>query len=179
MLSEILFFLLGCLIGWLTNHWYSVVLRQPHLVHNGGGGGGPILNSGYRYIGITVDNELRRLGISLPETVISLIVFLKREEDPGQYIVYQPTSETDPTPKTSGVPKFTETTSFFIQVRYSHYSQTLRIPVKITKRYTGSQTETSRNGLGTLTPSLSPRKIAPSGNGVSHSTRQCYFKELS
>ena len=70
MISEIITFLLGCLMGWFTNHWYAVVMKQPSLVRSGGGSGSSLFGSGYYYVSLTIQNELRRLGISFPETVI-------------------------------------------------------------------------------------------------------------
>jgi hypothetical protein len=67
---DILTFLLGCLVGWFTNHWYSVVMRRPSLRQSGGGGGSSLFGSGFRYVSLGFQNELRRLGVSLPETVI-------------------------------------------------------------------------------------------------------------
>ena len=64
-------FISGCLLGWLTNHWYAVNLRRPQLSTNGGGGGGVDLNgSGYRFVSISIENNLRHIGFTLPRTVI-------------------------------------------------------------------------------------------------------------
>jgi hypothetical protein len=70
MISNIVFFILGCLAGWITNHWYSVNLRQPSLRINGGGNGSNFQGSGHPYTNITVENELRYLRIQLPITII-------------------------------------------------------------------------------------------------------------
>jgi hypothetical protein len=207
MISEILFFLLGCLVGWFTNHWYSVGMRQPKLIQNGGGSGSSLFGSGYRYVSIGIQNELRRLGVSLPETVIlgkairtnfggqviereparqcrarllertgeyiyelwwydgekaseiidiksgetaNLIVFAKRANDPNQYLVYQPISGVDFSPRTSGIPKFDKTMSFLVEILYSHGGQRLKIPVSVKIGYDGSfnfHTENSEVGF--------------------------------
>lgn len=70
MASEILTFILGCLVGWFTNHWYSVLMKRPSLILSGGGGSSNFLGSGFHSTNLTIQNELRKLGISLPETVI-------------------------------------------------------------------------------------------------------------
>ena len=70
MFSEILFFVLGCLVGWFTNHWYSVVMRRPSLRQTGGGGGSSFSASSYPYVSASISNELRQLGLQLPETKI-------------------------------------------------------------------------------------------------------------
>lgn len=161
----------------------------------GGGGGSSLFNSGFRYVSLGFQNELRRLGIILPETVIlgkalrtdfggqviereparqcrarlmdesgmyicslwwfdgqkpaemvdiksgesaNLIVFVRNEKDSNQYFTYQPTSNLDPTPRTSGIPKFDKTMSFFVEVFYSYGSQKLRFPVTMRIGYDGS-----------------------------------------
>jgi hypothetical protein len=165
-------------------------MRRPTLRQNGGGSS--LFGSSYRYVSLGFQNELRRLGISLPETVIlgkavktdfgsqviereparqcrarlldetgryicplwwfdgqkpaetvdiksgesaSLIIFLKSNTDPSQYLSYQPTSNTDPTPRTSEVPKFDKAMGFLVEVLYSHSSQRLRFPVKVVIGY--------------------------------------------
>lgn len=70
MISEILFFLLGCLFGWFTNHWYSVNMKRPNLVKNGEGHGSSFFGSGYSFVTVNIQNELRRFGVTLPKTVI-------------------------------------------------------------------------------------------------------------
>ncbi len=63
-------FFLGCLIGWLTNHWYSVNLKQPLLKQSGGGGGSNIFGVNLHYSCVNIQNELRQLSISFPETIL-------------------------------------------------------------------------------------------------------------
>ncbi|MDD5015357.1 MAG: hypothetical protein PHW73_09740 [Atribacterota bacterium] len=63
-------FLLGCLVGWFTNHWYSINLKEPQLSQNGGGGGSSMFSTKFHYSHITIRNELRMLAIKLPETVL-------------------------------------------------------------------------------------------------------------
>lgn len=62
-------FLIGIAVGWFTNHWYSVNMKIPQLRINGGGGDRS-LGTDFRSNNITIENELRYLGIRLPETVI-------------------------------------------------------------------------------------------------------------
>ena len=79
----------------------------------------------------------------------NLILFLKRDNIP-QYFAYEPTSNTDPTPKTSDIPRFDKTIRFFVEVSYSHGSQKLRFPVEITVGYDGRisyETPNSRGGF--------------------------------
>src|SRR6202044_1569461 len=70
MTLSIVTFILGCLVGWTVNHYYSVVVRRPLLVSSGGGGGSSIGGAPFHFVHISVRNELRRLGLHLPPTVI-------------------------------------------------------------------------------------------------------------
>ena len=70
MISTTLTFILGCLVGWFTNHWYSVNLKEPQLSQNGGGGGSSIFGTKFHFSHLTIRNELRTLVIKLPETVL-------------------------------------------------------------------------------------------------------------
>src|SRR2546430_16427108 len=66
----IITFILGCLVGWFTNHWYSVNMRRPSLRHSGGGSGIDFEGSGYHFESVSVENQLRYLTLGLPETII-------------------------------------------------------------------------------------------------------------
>lgn len=67
---NIILFILGCVVGWFTNHWYSVNLKQPELKQSGSGGGSNLLGTGFHYSNLSIRNELRSLAIKFPETVI-------------------------------------------------------------------------------------------------------------
>ncbi|HLF90082.1 MAG TPA: hypothetical protein VI451_14130 [Anaerolineales bacterium] len=173
----------------------------------GGGGGSSLFGSGYRYASAGIQNELRLLGVNLPETVIlgkairtnfgsqvverdparqcrarlmdesggyvcplwwfagpkaaetvdiksgelaSLILFIRNDSIPSQYFGYQANSNSDPSPRTSGIPKFDRTMSFFVEVFYSHGSQKLRFPVKVVIGYDGSLRVETQNGSGSF-----------------------------
>jgi hypothetical protein len=204
MVSNIVTFLLGCLAGWFTNHWYSVNMRHPSLRQSGSGGGINFDGSGYRYVSVSLQNELRQLALILPETVIfgkrlktrfgnqiverdparqcrarlleesgrhichlwwmdgqktaetveiksgessNLILFL-RSNNTGQYFVYQPTSNTDLTPKTHDVPTFNKTMAFLVEVSYLHGSRRLQFPVKVVIGYDGGFSFETKNSSG-------------------------------
>jgi hypothetical protein len=68
MKAEIIYFIAGGLIGWVTNHWYAVSLRRPRL--RIGGSGLSFLQTGLAYRTIGIENELRYFGINLPPTMI-------------------------------------------------------------------------------------------------------------
>lgn len=70
IMISIITFIIGCLIGWFINHWYSVVMRRPSLRQSGSGTGSNFRNSGYHYNHITISNELRTFTLKIPETVI-------------------------------------------------------------------------------------------------------------
>lgn len=63
-------FVLGCLVGWFTNHWYAVNLKQPKLSQSGSGSGSNFLGTGFHFYHLAVKNELRFLTFKIPETVI-------------------------------------------------------------------------------------------------------------
>ncbi len=63
-------FLLGCLVGWFINHWYSINLKEPQLSQNGSGGGSSIFGTNFHYSQVSIQNELRLLSIKLPDTVL-------------------------------------------------------------------------------------------------------------
>lgn len=60
---EVLTFLLGILAGWLINHWYSVNMKQPRLVFNGGSDGRVAKGSQYHIVNVHLENKLRTMGI--------------------------------------------------------------------------------------------------------------------
>lgn len=62
--------ILGAILGWWTNHWYSVNLTMPRLRISGGGGGRSPLDLGFRSVHISVENELRHLSVRIPTTII-------------------------------------------------------------------------------------------------------------
>lgn len=70
LIITLLTFIFGIFIGWFTNHWYSVNLKQPELCRSGSGSGSNFLDSGFRYTHLSIKNELRSLAIRLPETII-------------------------------------------------------------------------------------------------------------
>lgn len=69
-LISIVTFILGCLVGWFCNHWYSVVMKRPELAVNGSGSSSSLYNSNYSSVTVSVTNHLRALAIVLPETVV-------------------------------------------------------------------------------------------------------------
>lgn len=66
---SIITFLLGTVFGWFINHWYSVNMTMPMLKTNGGGSDRS-LGSDFRSVHISIENELRHLGIRVPTTII-------------------------------------------------------------------------------------------------------------
>lgn len=67
---SILTFLLGCLVGWFTNHWYSINLKEPQLNQNGNGSGSSIFGTNFHHSHVSIQNELRLLSIKLPDTLL-------------------------------------------------------------------------------------------------------------
>ena len=67
---SIVTFILGIVFGWFINHWYSVNMTIPKLSVNGGGGGKTPLDPNLRSVHLSVENELRHLGIRIPTTII-------------------------------------------------------------------------------------------------------------
>lgn len=63
-------FLLGCLVGWFTNHWYSINLKEPQLSQKGSGCGFGIFGTNFHYSHVSIQNELRLLSIKLPDTIL-------------------------------------------------------------------------------------------------------------
>lgn len=68
-MSQLITFFAGILVGWFITHYYSVNMKMPQLRQNGGGSDRSFgLDS--RTVYITIENELRHLGIRLPVTII-------------------------------------------------------------------------------------------------------------
>jgi hypothetical protein len=75
----------------------------------------------------------------------NIIVFVRRENS-DTYFAYQPTSDTDLTPKITGVPKFNKTMEFFVEVSYSYGSQKIKFPVGVVIGYDGNPSFEMPNG---------------------------------
>jgi hypothetical protein len=197
-------FILGCFAGWYSNHWYSVNLKEAKLSQNGSGGGSSIFGTNFHSSYISIQNELRWLGVNLPETVIfgkrlktrfggqivernparecraqlldesgkhichlfwmesnkildvldiksgksaNLLLFIRRDDGSREFYVYQPTSQSDLTPKTVKVPSFNKSTNFLVRITYS-YNKNFSFPMGVEIDYNENFYATTKNGSG-------------------------------
>jgi hypothetical protein len=197
-------FVFGCIVGWYSNHWYSVNMREAKLSQNGGGGGSGIFGTSFHSSYISIQNELRWLGVNLPETIIfgkrlktrfggqivernparecraqildesgkhicnlfwiennkifdtvdiksgksaNLLLFIRKADGSAKFYVYQPTSQSDLTPKTIKVPSFSKSTNFLVRVTYS-YNKSFSFPAGVEINYDENYYVTTKNGSG-------------------------------
>lgn len=197
-------FILGCLVGWYTNHWYSINLKEPHLNQRSSGGGSSLLGTNFHFAYASIHNELRSLAINLPETVLfgkklktrfgsqivernparecraqlldasgkhichlywlennkifdkldiksgksaNLLLFVRRDDGSEKFYIYQPTSQSDLTPKVVKVPSFTKSTNFSVRISYS-YNKNLLFPAGVEIDYAGNFYATTNTSSG-------------------------------
>lgn len=195
-------FVLGCLVGWYTNHWYSINLKEPQLSQNGNGDGSSIFGTNFHYTSVSIQNELRLLSVKLPETILlgkrlktrfgnqiierntarecraqlldefgkhichlywlenniitqsvdiesgksaSLLLFVRKEDEPEKFYVYEPSSISDFTPKIMKVPHFNKSKNFIARISYAH-NKNLSFPVGVEIDYRGNFYSKTKNG---------------------------------
>ena len=77
----------------------------------------------------------------------SLILFVRKEEKQEKFYVYQPTSQSDLTPKVVKVPNFNKSTNFLVRISYA-YNKSLSFPAGVEIDYSGNFYATTKNSSG-------------------------------
>ena len=70
---SMLLFLLGLISGWLSNYWFAVVMKQPKLAQTSSGQGRSSFDINYKQARLGIRNELRIIGIGIPNTSIMIL----------------------------------------------------------------------------------------------------------
>lgn len=69
---------------------------------------------------------------------VNILVFVRKDDDSGEYFVYEPTSQSDFAPKTSNVARFDTTREFILEISYSYGSRKTEVLAKMTRNPDGS-----------------------------------------